>query len=149
MKKLLAISAGIAFALSASVASAGVYVSGALPSEFAGGYVSPNPDVFKAAGKASKENAKLAAGLGKCYSKGAGNISKGKASGVDSCVNNTKKGVIPKFLAKIAKTASKSPLPACHNFQVDAPTIRALVKGFSGIVYCQSPSGAFLDQADF
>ena len=149
MKKLLAISAGIAFALSASVASAGVYVSGALPSEFSGGYVSPNPDVFKAAGKGAKENSKLAGGIGKCLGKGAKNVSKGKASGVDACINNTKKGVIPKFLAKIAKTASKSPLPACHNFQVDAPTILALVKGFSGIVYCQSPSGAFLDQADF
>ena len=149
MKKFLGITIGLAVAFSASTALAGVYVSGALPSEFSGGYVSPNPDVFKAAGKASKENAKLASGLGKCYSKGASNIAKGKASGVDSCVNNTKKGVIPKFLAKIAKTASKSPLPACHNFQVDAPTIRALVKGFSGIVYCQSPSGAFLDDATF
>lgn len=149
MKKFLGTMTALAFALSASAAMAGVYVSGPLPSEFAGGHVSPNPDVHKAAGKASKEGAKLAGGASKCYSKGAGNVSKGKPSGVDTCLNNTKKGVTVKYAAKIAKIASKSTLPACHNFQNDGAIIAGLVKGFNPLVYCQSPSGAFLDQAGF
>ena len=149
MKKFLGITTGLAVALSASVAMAGVYVSGPLPSEFSGGFASPNPDVFKAVGKASKEGSKLAGGLAKCFSKGASNFSKGKASGVDTCINNSKKGVISKFYAKIAKTASKSPLPTCHNFALDGNLIRTITKGFNPAVYCQSPSGAFLDQASF
>ena len=149
MKKFLGTMTALAVALSASVAMAGVYVSGPLPSEFTGGYVSPNPDVMKAVGKASKEGSKIAAGASKCFSKGASNVSKGKASGVDTCINNSKKGVLPKYAAKIAGTAAKSPLPACHNFQDDGPFIVSLVKGFNGLIYCQSPSGAFIDQATF
>ena len=149
MKKFLGTMTAFAVALSASAAMAGVYVSGPLPSEFGGGYVSPNPDVFKAVGKASKEGSKLSAGLIKCFSKGASNVSKGKASGVDTCLNNSKKGVVPKYLAKIASTASKSPMPACHNFALDGNLIRTIVKAFNPSIYCQSPSGAFLDTAAF
>ena len=149
MKKFFGITTGLAFALSASVAMAGVYISGPLPSEFSGGFASSNPDVFKAVGKASKEGSKLTGGLVKCFSKGAKNFSKGKATGVDTCINNTKKGVLTKFYAKIAKAASKSPLPPCHNFTLDGTTILTITKGFNPAVYCQSPSGAFLDQASF
>lgn len=149
MKKFLGTMTALAFALSATAAMAGVYASGPLPSEFGSGFVSPNPDVFKAAGKASKEGSKLAKGASKCYSKGASNISKGKASGVDACLHNSKKGVLTKYAAKVAGIAVKSPLPACHNFQADGPYIAGLVKGFNAITYCQSPSGAFIDQAGF
>lgn len=149
MKKFLGTMTALAFALSASAAMAGVYASGPLPSEFAAGHVSPNPDVFKAAGKASKEGSKLAGGAAKCFSKGASNVSKGKLSGVDTCMNNTKKGVTAKYAAKILKISTKSTLPACHNFQNDGPFIAGLVKGFNPLVYCQSPSGAFIDQAGF
>ena len=154
MKKFLGTATTIAVAFTASAALAGVYNSGPLTSEFSNGpqgpgYVSPNPDVFKAAGKASKSISKLASGLFKCYSKGAGNVSKGKPSGVDTCVNNSKKGVVPKYLAGISKQASKSPLPACHNFVNDAAYVRTLVKTFNPNVYCQSPSSAFLDNVTF
>ena len=157
MKKFLGTMTALAIALSASVAMAGVYVSGPLPSEFGnltgpgqgGSFVPPNPDVFKASGKASKEGSKLAAGLSKCFSKGAKSVSTGSASGVDTCLNDAKKGVMVKFAAKIAGIASKSPLRACHNFALDGNLIRTLVKAFNPQVYCQSPSGAFLDQAGF
>ncbi len=149
MKKFLGTMTALAVALSASAAMAGVYVSGPLPSEFAGGFVTPNPDVFKAVGKASKEGSKVASGASKCYSKGAKNASKGSASGVDACLNDAKKGVLTKYDAKIASIASKSPLPPCHNFALDGALINTLVKTFNPSIYCQSPSGAFIDQSVF
>ena len=127
-------------------ASAATYVTGPLPSEFGGGFIPPDPKVLKNVQKASKEGAKLAASVEKCYSKGAANYSKGKATGVETCLNDVKKGVIPKFEAKIAKIAAKAPgLPPCHDFAADAGLIAGLVKGFNSLTYCQSPSGAFID----
>ncbi|MDG2307345.1 MAG: hypothetical protein P8R42_22390 [Candidatus Binatia bacterium] len=156
MKKFLGTMTALAVALSASAAMAGVYVSGPLPSEFtnlvpslSSGFIPPNPDVFKAVSKASKEGSKLAGGLSKCFSKGAKSVSKGSASGVDTCINDAKKGVLTKYFAKIASIASKSPLPACHNFALDGNLIRVLTKTFNPQVYCQSPSGAFIDHAGF
>lgn len=148
MNKFIGTLAALAVAFSASAAMAGVYVSGPLPSEFAGGFVSPNPDVFKTVGKSSKEGAKLSGGASKCFSKGAGNVSKGKPSGVDTCINNSKKGVLTKYNAKIAKIMSKSKVPPCA-LTGAGPIVVGLVKGFNPLIYCQSPSGAFLDQAGF
>jgi hypothetical protein len=142
----IAISTALAVALTASGAAAGTYVTGPLPSEFGAGFVPPDPKVLKNVQKAAKEGAKLAASVEKCYSKGAANYSKGKATGVDTCLNDVKKGVIPKFQAKIAKIEAKAPgLPPCHDFAADAGVIAGLVKGFNGLTYCQSPSGAFVD----
>jgi hypothetical protein len=139
----LATCIGLATAPSASAAT---YVTGPLPAEFGGGFIPPNPSVLKNVQKASKEGAKLAAAVEKCYSKGASNYSKGKATGVDTCLNDASKGVIPKFEAKIAKIASKAPgLPPCHDFAADGTLIAGLVKGFNALTYCQSPSGAFID----
>ena len=150
MKKFLGTMTAVTVALFASSAMAGVYVSGALPSaDFGGGWVSPNPDVHKAIGKASREGAKLAGGAAKCYSKGAKNVSKGNPSGVNTCINDAKKGVLTKYTAKVTKISTKSPLPPCHNFFTDGPLIVSLTKGFNPLIYCQSPSGAFLDQASF
>ncbi|MBY0277275.1 hypothetical protein K2Z84_18240 [Candidatus Binatia bacterium] len=146
MKKFVSTTVALALALSASVALAGTYVSGALPSEFGGGYIPPNPAILKNVQKASKEGAKLAASVEKCYSKGAANYSKGKAPGVGTCLNDPAKGVVPKYTAKINGIAAKAPgLPSCHNYVADGSLIAGLVKGFNGSTYCQSPSGAFVD----
>ena len=148
MKKLLGTMAAFAVAFSASAAMAGVYVTGALPSEFGGGTLPSDPDVFKAIGKSSKEGSKLSAGAAKCYSKGAKNVSKGSPSGVDTCINNSKKGVLTKYNAKYASIDSKSPLPPCH---INRGATIAYLSGayFNPQIYCQSPSGAFIDEAGF
>ena len=146
MRKFLSTAAALAFALSASAALAGTYVTGPLPPEFGGGFIPPDPAVLKNVQKATKEGAKLAASVEKCYAKGAANFSKGKATGVDTCLNDPSKGVLPKFVAKISKIASKAPgLPPCHDYEADGALIATLVKGFNAQVYCQSPSGAFID----
>ncbi|HEY8517503.1 MAG TPA: hypothetical protein VIS07_18490 [Candidatus Binatia bacterium] len=146
IKKFVSTTAALAVALSASVALAGTYVTGPLPPEFGGGFIPPNPAVLKNVQKASKEGAKLAASVEKCYAKGAANYSKGKATGVDTCLNDPSKGVLPKFVAKINSIAAKAPgLPPCHDYAADGTLIATLVKGFNAQVYCQSPSGAFVD----
>jgi len=142
----IGIQTALALALSSTVAFAGTYVTGALPSEFGGGFIPPDAKVLKNVQKASKEGAKLAASVEKCYSKGALNYSKGKATNVSACLTDAKKGVIPKYQSKISKIASKAPgLPDCHNYAADGGLIAGLVKGFNGLTYCQSPSGAFVD----
>jgi hypothetical protein len=148
IKKLLSTTVAVAIALSASAAFAGTYVTGPLPSEFGGGYIPQDPAVLKNVQKASKEGAKLSASVEKCYSKGAANYSKGKATGVQSCLNDLSKGVLIKYAAKIQSIATKAPgLPPCHNYGADGLLIASLVKGFNPQVYCQSPSGAFVDGA--
>src|SRR5262245_59147955 len=101
MKKFVSTTVALALALSASVALAGTYITGALPSEFGAGFIPPNPAILKNVQKASKEGSKLAASVEKCYSKGAANFSKGKSSGVTACLNDPAKGVLPKYTAKI------------------------------------------------
>ena len=146
MKKLIGTMTALAVALSASAALAGVYVSGPLPSEFSGGSISPNPDINKSQGKGYKEGSKLASGISKCLSKGAKNFTKGKATGVDTCINNTKKGVIPKFNSKISGLSPSAP---CALGTAAGPAVLAIVKGLNSALYCQSPSGAFIDGAQF
>ena len=147
MKKFIGTMAAFAVALSASAALAGVYVSGPLPSEFAGGAIPANPDTLKSIGKSSKEGSKLVGGISKCYSKGAKNVSKGNASGVDACLNDASKGVITKYLSKVAGITG---LPPCSGAGPAAVAqILPIVKGFNGLIYCQSPSGAFLDNSSF
>ena len=146
MKRLLGATVALTLALSASVALAGTYVTGALPSEFGGGFIPPNPAILKNVQKAAKEGAKLAASVEKCYSKGAANYSKNKATGVQACLNDLSKGVLIKYAAKIQGIQQKAPgLPDCHNYVGDGVLIASLVKGFNGLTYCQSPSGAFVD----
>ena len=146
MKRFVSTTVALALALSASAAFAGTYVTGALPSEFGGGFIPPNPAILKNVQKAAKEGAKLAASVEKCYSKGAANYSKNKATGVSTCLNDPSKGVLPKYTAKINGIAAKAPgLPPCHNYAGDGAVIATLVKGFNALTYCQSPSGAFVD----
>ena len=146
MKRFLSTTLTLAVALSATVALAGTYVTGPLPSEFGGGFIPTNPAILKNVQKASAEGAKLSASIEKCYSKGAANYSKNKPTGVSTCLNDPAKGVLPKFTAKINGIAAKAPgLPPCHNYVADGNLIAGLVKGFNPSVYCQSPSGAFVD----
>jgi hypothetical protein len=147
MKRFLSTTLSLAVALSATVALAGTYVTGPLPSEFGAGFIPPNPGILKNVQKASAEGAKLSASVEKCYSKGAANYSKGKASGVGTCLNDPAKGVLPKYQAKVNGIAAKAPgLPPCAGTPGSSgATVAALVKGFNGLVYCQSPSGAFVD----
>ncbi|HEY8516316.1 MAG TPA: hypothetical protein VIS07_12440 [Candidatus Binatia bacterium] len=147
LKRFVSTTLAVAFALSASVALAGTYVTGPLPPEFGGGFIPPDPAVLKNVQKASKEGAKLAASVEKCYAKGAANFSKGKATGVDTCLNDPSKGVLPKYIAKVEKIASKAPgLPPCAGVPGSSGAlIASLVQGFNSLVYCQSPSGAFVD----
>jgi hypothetical protein len=149
MKRFVTTTLTLAIALSASVALAGTYVTGPLPTEFGGGFIPPDPGILKNVQKASQEGAKLAASVEKCYSKGAANYSKGKATGVSTCLNDPAKGVVPKYQAKISGIAAKAPgLPPCAGTPGgNGPVIASLVKGFNPQVYCQSPSGAFVDGA--
>src|SRR5688572_33458049 len=116
MKRFVSTTVALALAVSASAAMAATYVTGPLPSEFGGGFIPPNPAILKNVQKASKEGAKLAASVEKCYSKGAANYSKNKATGVQACLNDLSKGVLIKYAAKIQSINQKAPgLPPCHN----------------------------------
>ncbi len=146
MKKCVSTTVALALAVSASAAFAGTYVTGPLPSEFGGGFIPPNPAILKNVQKAAAEGAKLSASIEKCYSKGAANYSKNKATGVSTCLNDPAKGVLPKYTAKINGIAAKAPgLPPCSQGAGSGPVIASLVKGFNALTYCQSPSGAFVD----
>jgi hypothetical protein len=117
--------AGHNVANTVKASNATVYCAGttALDPEFGGGFVPPDSDTLKNVQKASKELAKLYASIEKCYNKGVGNFSKAKADGVDVCLNDAAKGVLPKFQAKIAGIT----LPPCADFA----TLRAQVEGIS------------------
>lgn len=138
----------LAVALSAGPALAGTYVSGPLPSEFGGGFVPPSPDILKNLQKASKLTAKFGAAVEKCYSKGAANVSKGKDSGLLECLLSEPRGVVARHITKIGAIAAKPPgLPPCYDFEVPGVEIFDAITGLQSLVYCQSPSGAFLDGA--
>jgi hypothetical protein len=143
LKKFLGAVAVVA--LAATAATAG-YTPGPLPTGvFGGGTVPNNDDVFKDEQKASGAGSKLASGVAKCYSKGAKNVSTGKADGVAACVgtgNPAGKGALDKYAKTIG---GLSDLPGCHDYAGDGALIAALVKGFQAGVYCSSPSGAFVD----
>ena len=141
-----AASAAIAVLASGS-ALAATYVTGPLPSEFGGGFIPPDPAVLKNVQKASKEAAKLAASVEKCYAKGAANFSKGKATGVSTCLDDPSKGVLPKFNAKIQGIMAKAPgLPPCFDFVAAGGVIADLVRGFNPQTYCDGGPPASCSQ---
>jgi hypothetical protein len=161
LKRFLSSTVALALVVSASAAFAGTYVTGPLPTEFGGNpnknfHLRPHvpsgatgPAILKNIQKASAEGAKLAAAVEKCYSKGASNYSANKATGLSACLNDTAKGVIPKFQAKVTAIGTKAPgYPPCNAVPAgQASVIANLVKGFNSTTYCQSPSGAFVDGA--
>jgi hypothetical protein len=131
------VAAAAMLALASGSALAGTYVAGALPAEFGGGFIPPDPSVLKNVQKANAEAAKLAASIEKCYSKGAANFSKAKADGVDACLNDPSKGVLPKYHAKIAGIVGKAPgLPPCFDFAGAGDAVANIVKGFNPQTYC-------------
>lgn len=129
---------------------AGVFVGGPLPSEI-GGFIE-SEGTYDAQRKLHKESLKLAAGIAKCYSKGAKNHTKGKASGVHACLHDAKRGVLVKYAAKTTALTAET---TCFNGGVTGPTeLGAAILQFtkslnSDYLYCVSPSGAFLDPVDF
>jgi len=124
-------------AVASGSALAGTYVTGPLPSEFGGGFIPPDPAVLKNVQKATKEAAKLAASVEKCYAKGVANFAKGKATGVTTCLEDPAKGVLPKFQAKLAGIAGKAPgLPPCFDFPTAGAAVASLVKGYNAVNYC-------------
>lgn len=125
--------AGVQVANTVKAQNATVYCSGttALDAEFGGGFVPPDSDTLKNVQKASKELAKLWASIEKCYGKGVGNFSKAKATGVDACLNDPAKGVIPKFVAKIGGIT----LPPCADFATLRAQVEGIVKASNG-QYC-------------
>jgi hypothetical protein len=146
MRKVLGSFTALAITAAASVAFAGTYVPGPLDSgTFGGGFVPANASTFKAEQSVGGELSKLAAALSKCYSKGAKNVSGGKADGVSACIgtfNAAGKGATDKYAGKIAKISG---IPSCLNAIGQGGTVANVVKAFNPIVLCASPSGAFVD----
>jgi hypothetical protein len=146
MRKVLGSFTALALTAAASVAFAGTYVSGPLPGgTFGGGFIAANASVFKAEQSVGGELSKLGSAISKCYSKGAKNISSGKADGVAACIgtfNAANKGATDKYAAKLTKIAN---IPSCLNALGEGSNVAAVVKAFNPMVLCQSPSGAFID----
>ena len=151
MKKIFGSLAVLAVTLTAGAALAATYVTGPLPGEFGGGQIPADPKVFKNEQAVQTEATKLVSALSKCYSKGAKNYSAGKATNVSACIgtgNPAGKGAWDKYNAKIAKIAAKAPgIPGCLDAVVLGATLNGLVPSFNPIIYCASPSGAFVDGA--
>lgn len=143
----LAIAILAALSLSANAALAD-YHAGPIPPEFGlAGQIPQNPDMYKAVAKHSKDSAKLGADIAKCYSRGVRNVTKGRDSGINSCINHSKRGVLTKYLARVSNL---SPLPWCLPSNADlAQQVIDFTKTFQVQYYCESPSGAFLDAVDF
>jgi len=108
----------VAIALGGAPAIAGTYVSGALPAEYDGGWIPEDPLLLKNVQSASKANAQLGANIEKCYAKGVANVSKGRDSGLTSCLFDERTGVLARHAGKIAKIVAKAPgLPPCFSFE--------------------------------
>jgi hypothetical protein len=128
----------VTIALGAVPASAGTYVTGSLPSEFGGGILPIDPDVFKNVQNASKANAKLGASIEKCYAKGVSNVSKGRDSGLSACLFDERTGALARHADKIAKIAAKPPgLPPCFSFETIGTTVYDYFSNTTADLYCQ------------
>lgn len=150
MKRILGAVTALAVTAAAGVAIAAYSGGVPLPAEFGGGQLPASQDDFKAEQAVAGELSKLAAAVAKCNNKGAKNVSNGKPSGVTACVgtfNPANKGATDKYAAKIAKINAKTPIPSCLNASLQGSIVATLTAGFNPIVYCGSPSGAFLDGA--
>jgi hypothetical protein len=139
IKQLASVALLLAMALGAAIpASAGTYVSGALPPEFGGGFLPPDPAVLKNLQNASKANAKLGASIEKCYAKGIQNVSKGRDSNLAECLFDERTGVLIRHVAKIAKIAAKPPgLPPCFDFEVLGTVAYDYFTSTTATQYCE------------
>jgi len=128
----------VTIAFVAAPASAGTYIAGALPSEFGGGFLPPDPLVLKNVQDASKATAKLGASVEKCYAKGIANVSKGRASNLIPCLFDERAGVLARHAAKMAKIAAKAPgLPPCYSFEGPGTDVYTYFAGNTGTLYCE------------
>ena len=130
----------------AQPATAGTYIPGPFPSEMSGGFVPPAELTLKGEQRASREVANLVRAVGKCFRVGAINVSRGRASKVNNCLSGNH-GALVRYNRQIDRIGARHSLPPCAAGPLAAApsTIVDLVKGFNGQVFCQSPSGAFLD----
>lgn len=134
----------------AAPASAATYVMGPLPSEFGGAMMNPDADRFDNIQRARQAITKLRLAVEKCLSRGVTNVSRGKPSGVGTCLSDPAKGVLPRYAAKIALlSAEPGSLPPCADFPGKGPDVAELMRALHEWTYCgdppPSPSGAFLD----
>ncbi len=134
---------GLAAIAICATSAAAAYTPGPLPSDtFGGGYVPADALVLKDEQKAAKAGALHAVKVTGCYAKGVTNVANGKPDGVAACIQKSTEVYDLKLAALLN-------LPDCHDYSADAPVISALVKTFNPGVYCESPSGAFIDSATF
>jgi hypothetical protein len=151
------LSAVLLVAALSAVAFGDTYIPGPLPPEFGGGFIPPNRNVFKNIQTVQTglllghfvvktPRSEIFERVEKCYAKGALNFSRGKASGVGACINDPSKGVLPRYINLVNAAQNKGPgLPLCHDYALDGYILATLARAFNPLVYCQSPSGAFLD----
>lgn len=138
IKQLVSTALLAAIALGAAPASAGTYVTGPLPSEFGGGFVPPDPAVLKNVQTASKQTAKFAASIDKCYAKGVANVSKGRASNLQACLFDEKSGVVARYVTTIGRIAGRDPgLPPCFDFEGPALPIFMYFSERNPQLYCE------------
>ena len=139
---ILAIIALLSFALAPLGAQATVV---SLPPEFGGGnYNFLEPKQFKAAQRLQGNLGKAAFAVAKCYAKSAGKFAKGNynAADLNSCIQRAN----DQYDAKSAKLDLANCNTAGDGIQGDFDTVAAAMKGLNAAIYCQSPSGAFLDE---
>jgi hypothetical protein len=139
---ILAIFAILSFAIAPLGAQATVVP---LPSEFGGGnYNYLEPKEFKAAQRLQGNLGKAAFAVSRCYAKSAGKFAKGSytAADLNSCIQRAN----DQYDAKSNNLSLANCNTAGDGIQGDFDTVAAAMKGLNAAIYCQSPSGAFLDE---
>lgn len=135
----------------AAPATAATYVTGPLPSEYGGGIIIYPQKGFVNLQHARQALTKLQLAVEKCLSRGVANVSRGKPSGVGSCLGDPEKGALARYTAKIALlSATPESLPPCADFPARGAHLAELARALHEYSYCgdpppPSPSGAFLD----
>lgn len=142
MLRRLAVVAGLAAMLGAGSAIAGTPFGGD-----DSGFVPPNKTVLGCESAVSKAISKLVSCIIKCHiARASGKLA--DATAEENCEkNNGGKSCKEKFTATITKLNSKKCPGQCAvaNATANGSAAEAILDGLNGTVYCESPSGAFLD----
>jgi hypothetical protein len=105
---------------------------------------SPKGPIAKCEAKVSKAVVKLVQCIGKCHdSRASGKLADDTAE--DACESGLGKTCKAKFATAVAKLTGCPPCLTGASLTTLANNIETLVDGTNSQVYCQSPSGAFLD----
>jgi hypothetical protein len=128
-----------------------IYCQGStsLPGSFGGGFLPPDSATQKGEAGIAIRSRTFRDAVERCYDKGARLVSQNKPSGVTECLFNPTNGVIARWNEKVASFSAGGNVnvPGC----IDWPTLRddlaAEVQADNAVIYCASPSGAFLDGA--